>query len=121
MASLPAVDLLVPLEHSPHGEALPADITLERSLSGVRPHVLPQPGAFGETPAADVAGERQRPLVELQVLLQLLGGGEILVAQEAAMRRFLLMFKTMIIRFNNKGAESLNTHRHSPCWLHLQL
>lgn len=94
-ACLPAVDLLVLPEHSLHGEPLLADVALERPLSGVRPHVLPQPGRSGETSAADIAHELQRPLVELLVLLQLLGGGEIFVAQEAAMRRFLLMFKTM--------------------------
>lgn len=90
MAALPAVDLLVLPEHSLHGEAFLADVALERSLSGVRPHVFAQPGRSGEASAADVA--LQDGLVELQVLLQLLSGGEVFVAQEAAMRRFLLKF-----------------------------
>lgn len=94
VASLPAVDLLVLPEHSLRGEALPADGTLERPLSGVRPHVFLQPRRSREASAADVAHELQRPLVEPLVLLQLVGSGEIFVAQEAALRRFLLMFKT---------------------------
>lgn len=68
--------------------------------------MLPQPGGSAETLAADVA--LQRPLVELQVLLQLLHGGEIFEAQEAAMKRFLLVFKDkdLFIRFRNKQAAS---------------
>lgn len=88
------MDLLVLPEHSLHGEAFLADVTLKRPLPGVRPHVLLQPRPSGETPAADVADELQRPLVELPVLLQLLGGGEIFEAQEAATRRLPLMFQT---------------------------
>lgn len=106
--SLPAVDLLVLPEHSLHGESFLADVTLERSLSGVRPLVFRQPGGSAETLAADVARKLQRPLVELQVLLQLLHGGEIFEAQEAAMKRFLLVFtdKDLFIRFRNKQAAS---------------
>ena len=104
--SLPAVDLLVLPENSLHGESFLADVTLERSLSGVRPLVLPQPGGSAEALAADVAHELQCPLVELQVLLQLLRGGEIFEAQEAAMKRFLLVLKDkdLFIRFRNKQA-----------------
>lgn len=93
VASLPAVDLLMFPEHSLHREPLLADGTLERSLSSVRPHVFPQPRRPGETSTADVAHELQRPLVEQLVLLQLVSGREIFVAQEGAMSCFLLMFK----------------------------
>ena len=92
--SLLAVDLLVLPEHSLHGESLLADGALKRFLSGVRPDVLAQPGRSGETSATGVAAEVQHPLVEVLVQLQPLSGGEPLVAQEAAMRRFPLRFET---------------------------
>lgn len=82
-------------EDSLQGEAFLADVALERSLSGVRPHVILQVGRSGETSAADVAHELQRPLVEQLVLSQLLCGGEVFLTQEAAMRRFLLTSDTI--------------------------
>ena len=92
---LPAVNLLVLPEHSLHGEPFLADVALEWSLSRVGPHVLLQPGRPGEATAADVAGELWRPLVELLVLLQLLSGREVFLAQEAAVRCFPLVLNTM--------------------------
>lgn len=89
----PAVDLLVLPQHSEHGEALHADVALVRPLSGVRPHVLFQPGRSAELSAADVAGELLRPLVELLVLLQLLSRGEVLLAQEAVKMHFPLSLR----------------------------
>lgn len=102
------MDLLVLPEHSLHGEPLLADVALERPLSGVRPGVLPQPGRSGEASAADLAHKLQRPLVELLVLPQLLAGGEIFVAQEAAVRRLLLTGDTMCGHGDlmTKGAET---------------
>lgn len=86
----PGVDLLVLPEHSLHGEAFLADVALVRPLSSVRADVLPQPGPSGEASAADVTHKLPRPLVEHLVVLQLLGGGEIFVAQEAAVKSCLL-------------------------------
>ena len=78
-------------QHSLSRESLLADVALERLLAGVGPHVVGQPGRPGESSPADVAGELQRGVEEPFVLLQLLGGGEISLAEEAVKSLILRM------------------------------
>lgn len=68
VVSLPAVDVLVLLQSPFSRESFLTDVTLKWFLSGVRPHVLAQPGGSGETLATDITGELRRVLVELLVV-----------------------------------------------------